>query len=139
MIAIRALLGLPTEPPPLARARDPAQMAFGFEEAPPRQRARSPARLGAVRAEVRPARLEAGHEGAPGRQIGGTRGPGGPGGGGQGGHSLGVAFTGAAPEIRPDQITIGSAGIGGPGGTGNSTAESGKGADGVATPMLAFP
>src|SRR6185436_18883440 len=35
-----AHLGLPTEPPPLPRARDPAQRAFGFEEAPPRQRAR---------------------------------------------------------------------------------------------------
>jgi hypothetical protein len=30
VIAILAYLGLPTEPPPLARARDPAQMAFGF-------------------------------------------------------------------------------------------------------------
>ena len=46
VIAIVAHLGLPTEPPPLARARDPAQMAFGFEEVPPRQRARSPGRDG---------------------------------------------------------------------------------------------
>jgi hypothetical protein len=61
--AFLAHLGLPTEPPPLARARDPAQRAFGFEQAPPRQRARSPARQGAVRAEVRPARLEAGARG----------------------------------------------------------------------------
>jgi hypothetical protein len=78
VIALLAPLGLPTEPPPLARARDPAQRAFGFEEAPPRQRARSPARQGAVRAEVRPARLEAGHEGAPGRHEVGRGGPAGP-------------------------------------------------------------
>jgi hypothetical protein len=30
-VAFLAHLGLPTEPPPLARARDPAQTAFGFE------------------------------------------------------------------------------------------------------------
>src|SRR5262245_21400466 len=64
VLAILAHLGLPTQRPPLARARDPAQIAFGFEEAPPRQRARSPARERAVRAEVRPS-VEAGHEGAP--------------------------------------------------------------------------
>jgi hypothetical protein len=70
---------------------------------------------------------------------GGQGGSGGPGGGGQGGPSLGVAYTGPAPAIEPDQITTGPAGLGGPGGTGNSTAESGKGADGVAVPMQLFP
>jgi hypothetical protein len=53
VIATLAHLGLPTEPPSLPRARDPAQRAFGFEEAPPRQRARSPVRQGAVREEAR--------------------------------------------------------------------------------------
>jgi hypothetical protein len=45
-----ARLGLPTEPPALTRARDPAQKAFGFEEAP-WQRALLPARQGAVGTE----------------------------------------------------------------------------------------
>jgi hypothetical protein len=70
---------------------------------------------------------------------GGQGGPGGPGGGGQGGHSLGVAYTGSAPRIDPTQITTGAAGQGGPGGMGNSTADAGKGADGVAIPVQGLP
>jgi hypothetical protein len=30
VVAILTHLGLPAEPPPIARARDPAEMTFGF-------------------------------------------------------------------------------------------------------------
>jgi hypothetical protein len=63
---------------------------------------------------------------------GGQGGGGGPGGGGQGGHSLGIAFQGkgmAAP--KGGTFMINNNGSGGPGGNNNTTANMGKGADGV--------
>lgn len=63
---------------------------------------------------------------------GGKGGNGGPGGGGQGGHSLGIAFKGTtAPSgvtFTPDPLNVG---VGGIGGVGNTTANSGKGVDGI--------
>jgi hypothetical protein len=69
--------------------------------------------------------------------TGGIGGRGGPGGGGSGGHSLGIAYTGAAPtvdmttsiEIAPD-----GAGTGGPGG--DSNGKSNNGTNGQATQTL---
>jgi hypothetical protein len=40
--------------------------------------------------------------------------------------------------IGLEQITIGAAGLGGPGGLGNTTADAGKGPDGIAMRMQQF-
>jgi len=48
---------------------------------------------------------------------GGQGGNGGPGGGGRGGHSIGLAYTGDAPAISEDVISVGGFGDGGKGGT----------------------
>jgi hypothetical protein len=68
---------------------------------------------------------------------GGPGGNGGPGGGGRGGHAIGLAFSGTAPTIDKQQITLGAAGKGGPGG--NSNLSMNPGADGIALPMQEFP
>ena len=69
---------------------------------------------------------------------GGLGGPGGPGGGGQGGHSLGIAFSGTAPTGGTISVEPSNRGLGGPGGTDNTTANQGKGADGIAEPCWDF-
>jgi hypothetical protein len=64
---------------------------------------------------------------------GGKGGNGGPGGGGQGGHSLGIAFQGtSAPVGGTFMVDMTKNGTGGLGGNTNTTANGGKGADGVA-------
>jgi hypothetical protein len=62
---------------------------------------------------------------------GGAGGPGGVGGGGTGGHSIGIAYTGAAPPAAMVTFTLGAAGAGG-------GASTGTGAAGVAMNTLAF-
>lgn len=53
--------------------------------------------------------------------------------GGQGGHSLGIAFQGSTPPVGGEPVIEPLlAGPGGAGGDGNTTANGGKGADGVA-------
>jgi hypothetical protein len=57
---------------------------------------------------------------------GGAGGNGGPGGGGAGGASIGIAFTGAAPDISDDAIIVAAAAAaGGDGGNANSSANNG--------------
>lgn len=70
--------------------------------------------------------------------LGGKGGNGGSGGGGLGGPSIGLAYTGTAPKIDEQQITISKGGQGGLGGAGNMTANGGKGADGIAEKLHAF-
>jgi hypothetical protein len=77
--------------------------------------------------------LKAGCDGGKG----GPGGDGGSGGGGRGGHAIGLAYTGMAPTIGMEQITLGTAGKGGFGGNGNLSGN--QGADGVAAPMQVFP
>jgi hypothetical protein len=54
------------------------------------------------------------HKGCSGGH-GGAGGQGGPGGGGLGGHSIGIAFTGAAPDTAGVSFKLGMAGLGGAG------------------------
>jgi hypothetical protein len=68
--------------------------------------------------------------------AGGKGGDGGPGGGGRGGHSIGLAYTGVAPTIDAQAITVGNAGKGGLGG--NSDLLNNKGEDGKAAKILGF-
>lgn len=74
--------------------------------------------------------LKPGCAGAPG----GNGGRGGPGGNGSGGHSLGIAYTGAAPSMDGVTITVGAAGGGGVPADPWST-----GSNGTAAPALEFP
>lgn len=81
----------------------------------------------------------AGGMGACAGGVGGAGGRGGSGGGGLGGHSIGIAYTGAAPKmdaVTEGSITVGSQGMGGLGGNGNEA--SNAGAAGVASPVQAF-
>ncbi|MEZ4298886.1 MAG: PGRS family protein [Polyangiaceae bacterium] len=64
---------------------------------------------------------------------GGKGGDGGKGGGGRGGHSLGIAHTGAAPDITGATITVGTPGNGGTG-----EGDPGTGAPGVAKEIQSF-
>ncbi len=68
---------------------------------------------------------------------GGTGGKGGLGGGGQGGHSLGLAYKGAAPDVKGVTFQIGTAGDGGTG-SNNSIEVALKGDPGQACKTLSF-
>jgi len=65
--------------------------------------------------------------------LGGSGGPGGKGGGGRGGHSIGIAYSGEAPDKTGATITIGKAGDGGAG-----EGAKGSGAKGDAKDVMAF-
>lgn len=65
--------------------------------------------------------------------TGGKGGDGGKGGGGRGGHSIGIAHTGAVPDVTGATITLGAAGTGGTG-----EGATGDGAPGVAEKVQAF-
>jgi hypothetical protein len=67
---------------------------------------------------------------------GGNGGNGGSGGGGRGGHAIGLVFSGPAPTMDVQQMTIGTAGSGGPGG--NNNVKNNAGAAGVAAPVREF-
>ena len=69
---------------------------------------------------------------------GGNGGRGGPGGGGGGGHSIGVAYTGAAPtaDMPAFEIPVDGGGMGGTGGDGN--AQNNFGASGLSAQTLEF-